>query len=83
MEERQAMNAKSALPGRHLPSRPYSAPVQKRLWSILGRCARTLVLWSERWRQREALAELDDDLLRDIGVSRKDARREAQKGFWQ
>ena len=36
----------------------------------------------ERWRQRQALLELDDQLLRDIGITRDEAIREAQKGFW-
>ncbi len=33
-------------------------------------------------RQRARLAELDDHLLRDIGLSRDDARAEAQRSFW-
>ena len=33
-------------------------------------------------RQRRALAQLDDDALNDIGVSRKDARNEAERPFW-
>jgi uncharacterized protein YjiS (DUF1127 family) len=36
----------------------------------------------ERWRQRQALLELDDRLLRDIGITRAEANREARKGFW-
>ncbi|AWJ87158.1 DUF1127 domain-containing protein (plasmid) [Azospirillum sp. TSH58] len=37
----------------------------------------------ERHRQRRSLAALDDHLLRDVGLSRTDARREADKAFWQ
>ncbi|MBM3646250.1 MAG: DUF1127 domain-containing protein [Alphaproteobacteria bacterium] len=33
-------------------------------------------------RSRRQLAELDDRLLRDIGLDRATARREADKGFW-
>jgi uncharacterized protein YjiS (DUF1127 family) len=36
-----------------------------------------------RRRQRRALAELDDRLLRDIGVTRYDVAREASKPFWR
>ncbi len=36
-----------------------------------------------RRRQRLALAELDDRLLADIGVSRTQARNEADKRFWR
>jgi uncharacterized protein YjiS (DUF1127 family) len=42
--------------------------------------------WFERSRQRRALrevAERDDYLLRDIGLSRQQALREAGKPFWQ
>ena len=39
-----------------------------------------------RWRslasQRRALARLDDEALKDIGVSRADATREAKRPFW-
>ena len=33
-------------------------------------------------RSRRQLAELDDRLLRDIGLDRAKARFEAEKGFW-
>jgi uncharacterized protein YjiS (DUF1127 family) len=42
-----------------------------------------LWLWIARSRQRHALAELDDRLFRDIGVSREAARHEAAKPFWR
>ncbi len=41
-----------------------------------------LALWIERYEQRRHLAELDDRMLSDIGVSRGDARVEADKRFW-
>jgi uncharacterized protein YjiS (DUF1127 family) len=43
-------------------------------------------LWAARSQQRRALGELverDDRMLRDIGVSRDAAQREAAKPFWQ
>ncbi|MEZ5864906.1 MAG: DUF1127 domain-containing protein [Geminicoccaceae bacterium] len=42
----------------------------------LGRCML-------RSRGRSSLAELDDRLLSDIGVSRAEARRESNKPFWR
>ena len=39
--------------------------------------------WIERTRQRQALAELDDHMLRDIGVTRVEAARECRKPFWR
>ena len=34
------------------------------------------------WRQRRALARLDDSALRDIGINRRDAATEAGRPFW-
>lgn len=39
--------------------------------------------WSARAQQRRRLAELDDRLLRDIGLDRPAALREAEKPFWR
>lgn len=36
-----------------------------------------------RQRQRAALAQLDERLLQDIGVSREQARAEADKPIWR
>jgi uncharacterized protein YjiS (DUF1127 family) len=54
--------------------------------SSAGGWLRTLELWIDRRRQRKQLgelAELNDYLLKDIGVSREEAMREAEKPFWQ
>jgi uncharacterized protein YjiS (DUF1127 family) len=52
-------------------------------WLVRG--LSVLIAWVERSRQRRALADLadDDHLLKDIGVSRQDALREAAKPFWR
>ncbi len=34
------------------------------------------------YRQRRALADLDDHALEDIGVTRAEANKEAKSGFW-
>jgi uncharacterized protein YjiS (DUF1127 family) len=47
-----------------------------RLWHWCARCR-------ARSRQREALSELDDHLLEDIGVTRQQASAEAAKPFWK
>jgi uncharacterized protein YjiS (DUF1127 family) len=36
-----------------------------------------------RSQQREALSRLDDNLLEDIGVTRRQANAEAAKPFWK
>ena len=48
----------------------------------LGGLANFLRTWVQRSRQRRALAELDDRLLRDIGLTPSQAEREAAKPFW-
>ncbi len=49
----------------------------------------TSVTWREkfyRWRQlrreRHALSQLSDDMLKDIGISRDAVRREVRRPFW-
>ena len=44
---------------------------------------RVVWFWMERSRQRRALAELDDRLLRDIALTRDVARRECANPFWK
>ncbi len=44
----------------------------------LSRLARALDLW----RQRRALRRLDDDALRDLGVTRAQAEAEASRSVW-
>lgn len=43
----------------------------------------TIMTWIERSSQRRALRQLDDHLLRDLGVSRGAALHEAEKPFWR
>ena len=40
-------------------------------------------VWAERRRQRRALMMLSDALLKDIGLGRGEAAREAMKPFWR
>ena len=44
--------------------------------------ALTVQRWGQRRRQRQALQDLDEHQLRDIGISRDDAEHEASKPFW-
>jgi uncharacterized protein YjiS (DUF1127 family) len=62
------------------------------LQNILGPgAARRLLLnllsrfmsWRERARSRHLLLQLDDRMLRDVGLSRSDVDRECAKHFWQ
>jgi uncharacterized protein YjiS (DUF1127 family) len=49
----------------------------------IGAALRLIATWIERSTQRAALAELDDHLLRDVGLSRREALHEAAKPFWK
>lgn len=46
------------------------------LWQVLEN-------WANRRRQRYALMELDDHLLKDIGLTRAQAVNEYHKPFWR
>ena len=42
-----------------------------------------LALWLARWRERRDLVELDDHILRDIGLTPEDVRAEGAKPWWR
>ena len=54
-----------------------------RVRRLLRRGRDALAAACMRRRQRLALARLDARLLRDIGISREQARAEAEKPFWR
>ncbi len=41
-----------------------------------------LVIWQKRHCARRRLLRLDDHLLRDVAMTRHEARRQARKPFW-
>lgn len=49
---------------------------------IVTRVFASLDAWLDRFEQRRTLAELDDRMLRDIGLTKGEAMREADKRFW-
>lgn len=40
------------------------------------------LLWADLLKERKALSQLDDHLLRDIGVTPEAARRESRRLLW-
>ncbi|MCE0504535.1 MULTISPECIES: DUF1127 domain-containing protein [unclassified Roseivivax] len=50
---------------------------------IALKAAVVLTLWTDRARSRKHLAGLDAHLLRDVGLDRAEAAREAARPFWQ
>lgn len=68
-------------------ARPLLAPWLSRgflsLRAAVQQAADAIATWRERARMRHQLLLLDDRLLRDIGISRLQARSEAEKPFWR
>jgi uncharacterized protein YjiS (DUF1127 family) len=50
---------------------------------VTGRVIATLREWRRRGRDRHQLAQFDDRMLRDIGLTRGDACHEINKPFWR
>ncbi|MFG1427270.1 DUF1127 domain-containing protein [Roseixanthobacter glucoisosaccharinicivorans] len=59
-------------------ARRSATPLDRLVW-LVG----MLRVWMRRARERRELADLDDDQMRDAGISREAARREAEKPFWR
>ena len=55
--------------------------VVARSWLI--RALDALALWQERAAGRAHLAQMDDRMLKDMGIGRAEADREAYKPFWR
>ncbi|MCB1909994.1 MAG: DUF1127 domain-containing protein [Rhodocyclaceae bacterium] len=64
-----------------------SAPARRRSWfagdALWRRLRTTLRLWARRREGRRELRELDEPLLRDLGISRGQADFEGSKPFWR
>ncbi|MBW7948516.1 MAG: DUF1127 domain-containing protein [Pseudorhodoplanes sp.] len=61
--------------GARTPALPAPARIVASLWRWIASCR-------ARARQREALARVDNRLLADIGLTRREATREISKPFW-
>ncbi len=53
------------------------------LGRVLKRCLTLLLVWEQRLKDRDTLEGMSQSRLRDIGLSRRQAMREARKPFWQ
>jgi uncharacterized protein YjiS (DUF1127 family) len=49
---------------------------------LVVKCLQQMIIWHERAEQRHALSELNERMLKDIGVSGADAYKEVRKPFW-
>jgi uncharacterized protein YjiS (DUF1127 family) len=51
--------------------------------AVVDRIFEAPFLWAERAAERRHLAELDDHLLRDIGLNRAEVEAASTKPFWR
>jgi uncharacterized protein YjiS (DUF1127 family) len=66
-----------------IPRRAGPAGVAPRIAGVLPRVLAAVRAMQVRDESRRALADLDDRLLRDIGLDRAEAAQEANKPFWR
>jgi uncharacterized protein YjiS (DUF1127 family) len=59
-----------------------AATPRRKVRSSIAAAAHRLAGWAERRRQLRALSELEEHLLRDIGLSREDVWRARAQTFW-
>ena len=79
MVHRDCIDTSSSLPFYRLPNVLGPAALRRLLPYLLSR----FMDWRERARSRHLLLQLDDRMLRDVGLSRSDVDRECAKHFWQ
>jgi uncharacterized protein YjiS (DUF1127 family) len=69
---------------RAVPDAVSASRFRRRPFPFIALCRlRLLARWYDRYRQRLDLAEIDEHLLRDLGLTPEDVRRECAKSFWQ
>jgi uncharacterized protein YjiS (DUF1127 family) len=70
------------VPGRAIPLLGGVRVSGRLLSRAIRRSIAAVLQWEDRRRQRQALLHLSDAMLKDIGLSRAELDREADKPFW-
>ena len=65
------------------PINGLSRGVGHEIAAILDRVFEAPFVWAERASERRHLAELDDHMLKDIGLNRADLDQVTSKPFWR
>ncbi len=61
----------------------HQAPKQTSLWaSFTNQVVQRLYRWHALAKERKALSQLNDRMLKDIGITRADVERESRRFFW-
>jgi uncharacterized protein YjiS (DUF1127 family) len=79
MAHRDCIDTISRFPAHRLPHVLGPAAPHRMLPNLLS----WFLAWRERARGRHLLLQLNDRMLRDVGLSRSDVDRECAKHFWQ
>lgn len=66
-----------------LPTPFAHATTPNRFHRVLKRGLCVLLVWQQRLKDRDTLESMSESRLRDIGLTRRQAMREARKPFWQ
>ena len=77
------MASPSTIPAPHAGLAPAAGTLTLRPAGLLQRLFSALADWNDRYRQRVHLAQLDERMLRDMGLTRADAVGEYDKPFWR
>lgn len=67
---------------RTAPVAPRQSGFAARIGDALARAFRRIVFWRTVAAQRRLLVSMDERMLRDIGIDRQAALREARRPFW-
>jgi uncharacterized protein YjiS (DUF1127 family) len=73
---------RTALPAARLPGRGQGGARSFARRLVLG-IVNLLVVWQQRLEDRACLQGMGEARLRDIGLTRVEARRESEKPFWR
>lgn len=80
MTKYSAMPSSTTVPGARPGPR---GSLRRAIPGAWTRAFETLLVWQERAVERRRLFDLDQRMLRDIGLTRAEAEREAAKPFWR
>ena len=79
MANRDCIDTSWRFPAYRLANIPGPAAPRRLLPNLLRR----FLAWRDRARSRHLLLQLDDRMLRDVGLTHSDVDRECAKHFWQ
>ena len=83
MSDLKWISAVNTMPLQKTPGSARSTTYAPRRNSVLRRVKRLLQLWRERKRSHPQLCELDDYILRDIGLTRDALLCESTRPYWR